>query len=500
MYGVTRTSTYLSSSFNFIDTLRFGASISATDPVTTLAIFNDLNVDVNLYALVFGESVLNDAVAIVITRTLEDYEGAVSHIDSSAGNVSTAYILLKSIGEFFFIFGASLTVGSLVGCFTALITKFTQIRQFPELEATLFILMSYSTFLLAEVLHLTGIVAVLFCGICQAHYTYNNLSTEAKAITRQFFNLLNFMAENFIFCYVGVSMFTFPKHKFDPAFISGSFFAIILGRALNVYPLAFLLNLGRRTKIPFNLQHMMFWSGLRGAIAFSLAVGNTLTDSRQIILSTTMLIVVVTVIVCGGSTMSLMTFLKIPVGSGEAEGAGAGAVEGAEDRFGQSEASSQYSSVGICDESLSQGDQQSQPQLKSWLAKIWSGLDKNLLKPLLTHSSPCLMETMPPCCLPLARCFTSAEQLSKHPAMNISYDQIGRGDPFGELSPDAGHVSEQQQRPGSLSTAMRFRRSSSTADSGDDQARGPGFSTVLAPPKLESPRHPVKSAFPQSHM
>ena len=45
--------------------------ISATDPVTILAIFSDLNVDVNLYALVFGESVLNDAVAIVITRTLE---------------------------------------------------------------------------------------------------------------------------------------------------------------------------------------------------------------------------------------------------------------------------------------------------------------------------------------------------------------------------------------------------------------------------------------------
>ena len=60
----------------FIDTLRFGALISATDPVTILAIFSDLNVDVNLYALVFGESVLNDAVAIVITRTIELYEEA----------------------------------------------------------------------------------------------------------------------------------------------------------------------------------------------------------------------------------------------------------------------------------------------------------------------------------------------------------------------------------------------------------------------------------------
>ena len=52
----------------FIDNLHFGALISATDPVTILAIFNDLNVDVNLYALVFGESVLNDAVAIVFVE------------------------------------------------------------------------------------------------------------------------------------------------------------------------------------------------------------------------------------------------------------------------------------------------------------------------------------------------------------------------------------------------------------------------------------------------
>ena len=74
MYGVTRIFTHLQSTMKFVDTLRFGALISATDPVTILAIFTDINVDVNLYALVFGESVLNDAVAIVITRTIEIYE------------------------------------------------------------------------------------------------------------------------------------------------------------------------------------------------------------------------------------------------------------------------------------------------------------------------------------------------------------------------------------------------------------------------------------------
>ena len=116
---------------------------------------------------------------------------------------------------------------------------------------------------------------VLFCGIAQAHYTFNNLSQESQQSTKSFFDLLNFMAENFIFSYIGVSMFTFPKHNFDPFYIIGAFLAIFLGRFLNVYPLSFILNFGRKVKITGSMQHTMMFSGLRGAIAFALAIRNT---------------------------------------------------------------------------------------------------------------------------------------------------------------------------------------------------------------------------------
>jgi len=403
MYGVCQLIPHLNN-ITFIDNLHFGALISATDPVTVLAIFNDLHVDVNLHALVFGESVLNDAVAIVFSETLKDYEENVAQCDPDEDCSYSTVNVIMAIVDFFGIFGASFLVGALMGCVTALLTKFTHIRQHPLLESTLFVLMSYSTFLLAEVFELTGIVSVLFCGITQAHYTYNNLSSQSQQTTKQFFDVLNFMAENFIFSYIGVSMFTFPKHRFEPIYIIGAFVAILIGRFLNIYPLSALLNLGRKTKITGNLQHMMMFSGLRGAIAFALAIRNTLSASRQMILSTTLIIVVLTVIVNGGMTFSVLGWLGIPIGVEEDPNE--------KDPILNTPAAQQYRSVDEDGPIIS-----SKPD-KSLFARQWSGLDNKYFKPLLTHSNPTLLDTLPTRCLPIGRFFTSTEQLVKHPMMS----------------------------------------------------------------------------------
>ena len=295
----------------FLDTLYFGSIVSATDPVTTLAIFTDLNVDPLMNSLVLGESLLNDAVAIVLCGAIQDY----SALSLDNPNTFETGAFFKTIGNFFLIFFGSIGLGSLIGVMTSILTKFTRIKDYQMLETSLFFLMSYCSYLIAEVAKMSGIVSVLFCGIFQAHYTFHNLSLESKVRTQQLFEVLHFLLENFIFSYIGVSMFTFSHHKFVFSFILVAFLAIAVARAVNIYPLSFVLNLGRKHKIPINYQHMLWFSGLRGAMAFALAMQNTMTDSRQMFLTTTSLITIITVIFCGGLTAPLLTMLRIPTGN-----------------------------------------------------------------------------------------------------------------------------------------------------------------------------------------
>ncbi|XP_041355258.1 sodium/hydrogen exchanger 9-like isoform X8 [Gigantopelta aegis] len=384
LYGLT---SFMSSiTFSLNDCFFFGAVISATDPVTVLAIFHDLHVDVDLYAIIFGESVLNDAVAIVLSGSVEKY----GSLQATTGFSAEAFF--KSLGNFLGIFAGAFAIGSAIGCFTALLTKFTKIRDFPLLETALFFLMSYSSFQAAESAGFTGIVAVLFCGITQAHYTQNNLSAESKTRTKELFQLTGFLSENFVFLYIGVSIFTFQYQKWHAGFIFSALFASVAARAFNVYPLSFLLNLGRTNKIRLKFQHMMMFSGLRGAIAFALSIRNTSTDSRQLMVPATMIIVLSTVIVCGCLTTPMLQWLQISVGVDE-------------DLDLQNVAT------------VRSPPEESQPGPKkpdkAWLVAKWHHFDVLFMKPLLTNSRPSLLDTLPKCCFPLAKIFTTEEQLSQ---------------------------------------------------------------------------------------
>ncbi|XP_032082264.1 sodium/hydrogen exchanger 7 isoform X2 [Thamnophis elegans] len=391
MYGVVKLMKLvgqLSDKFYYTDCLLFGAIISATDPVTVLAIFNELHADVDLYALLFGESVLNDAVAIVLSSSIVAYQptGENAHAFDAAA-------FFKSVGVFLGIFSGSFMMGVVTGIVTALVTKFTKLHCFPLLETALFFLMSWSTFLLAEACGFTGVVSVLFCGITQAHYTYNNLSVESRSRTKQLFEVLHFLAENFIFSYMGLALFTFQKHVFSPVFIIGAFLAVFLGRAAHIYPLSFFLNLGRRHKISWNFQHMMMFSGLRGAMAFALSIRDTATYAHQMMFTTTLLIVFFTVWIVGGGTTPMLSWLNIRVG-----------VDPDQDPPPNNDSFQVLQGDGPDAERRNRTKQES-----AWIFRLWYSFDHKYLKPILTHSGPPLTTTLPGWCGLIARCLTSPQ-------------------------------------------------------------------------------------------
>jgi NhaP-type Na+/H+ or K+/H+ antiporter len=203
---------------------------------------------------------------------------------------------------------------------SSLLFKHTEMHKYPTLETALLLLYAYASYLLAEGLALSGIVAILFCGIVMAHYTFNNLSTESKNLTTKMFEVLSTITETLVFAYLGLALFSFDS-EYDPAFIFFSIVIILLARALHVFPLSLCINFTRPTwrKINFKYQIFMWFAGLRGAIAFVLALDVDVPGSTAIF-TTTLVIVFFTVLVLGGATVPLLEKLKIPTGVEMEEG------------------------------------------------------------------------------------------------------------------------------------------------------------------------------------
>ena len=146
------------------------------------------------------------------------------------------------------------------------------------------------------------------------------------------------------------------------------------------------------------------------------------------ILTSTLIIVMVTVVICGGSSVTLLTWLGIPLG-----------VEDDDDKAPLSATASpannhNYDSMAV-GSTVPPGNT---PADKSVAAKAWSGFDTKYMKPLLTHSNPTLMETLPACCARVARILTSSEQLARHPAMTGT-------SPEDPSSPDFIHRQESEE-------------------------------------------------------
>jgi NhaP-type Na+/H+ or K+/H+ antiporter len=154
---------------SFIESLVFGSLISSTDPVTVLSLLPS-NVDKRLYMLIFGESALNDAVAIILYRLFTSIQDPKMRLGFAPIFVS----IVASAG----VFIGSTIVGVLFGLAFAKITKHVKMEDAATYESTMLFIFAYVSYLIADVLGLTGIISVFFTGITMAHYAYDNLEKE----------------------------------------------------------------------------------------------------------------------------------------------------------------------------------------------------------------------------------------------------------------------------------------------------------------------------------
>ncbi|KAF4454617.1 CPA1 family monovalent cation:H+ antiporter [Fusarium albosuccineum] len=302
---------------SFVDAISVGATLSATDPVTILAIFNTYKVDPKLYTIIFGESILNDAIAIVIFETAQKYNKGEA---TSLGFIS----FFEGTGIFLLVFFCSMFIGFLVGVATALLLKFTYLRRFPKIESCLIVLIAYATYFFSHGLHMSGIVSLLFCGITLKHYAYFNMSRRTQLTTKFIFQILAQLSENFIFIYLGLALFTDNALQFQPPLIIVTILAVCAARWVAVFPLSRAINWFIRYRarrrgmevgdeLPYNYQAMLFWAGLRGAVGVALAA--LLTGENSYALRATVLVVVVlTVIIFGGTTARMLEILGIRTG------------------------------------------------------------------------------------------------------------------------------------------------------------------------------------------
>lgn len=136
---------------SFVESFSVGAILSATDPVTILAIFNMYKVEPKLYTVIFGESILNDAIAIVLFETAQRYGPS-----GGAGDSLTALKLFEAIGVFLLVFFGSLLIGVAVGILTALGLKYTHVRREPKIESCLIVLIAYASYFFSTGVHMSG--------------------------------------------------------------------------------------------------------------------------------------------------------------------------------------------------------------------------------------------------------------------------------------------------------------------------------------------------------
>jgi sodium/hydrogen exchanger 8 len=309
----------------------FASLISATDPVATLSTYSKLKVDPLLGIMVFGESTINDAVAIVLFRVFNanaDMQDPVTGEDLYIGPQLVGKILFGIIRGFF----GSLIVGVGLGMLYTLIARLADMRENKKGQILVIFVSCYLTYALAESIGLSGIIAEIFCSLVMGIYMRPHLSAEGCVLTTFFVKQLSTLADSAVFLLVGVSVVQLTTNGWKIGI--WTIFFCLVARFFSTYPIAYAVNGLKQARgvasgierEGWNLltqEHMfMMWhAGLRGGIALALAwelgpwVDAEGAGTRHALQTATFLVIIFFLAFFGGSTSFSLKYLGIPIGT-----------------------------------------------------------------------------------------------------------------------------------------------------------------------------------------
>ncbi len=238
--------------------LLFGAMISATDPVSVLALFKRLNLPGRLGTIVEGESLLNDGTAVVVFRIV---------LGAAAGG-SAGGLALDSLRAFLVVVAGGIVVGVIVGLISSTLTSYFDDHL---LEITLTTIAAYGSYLLAEGLHVSPVIAVLVTGLVIGNYgRVKGMSAPTQLAVNAFWEYAAFVVNSLVFLLIGleIQVTTLAEH-FRP--VAWAVAAMLGGRLAAVYLLVPVANLFGE-QVPLRWQTVLFWGGLRGSLSIALVL------------------------------------------------------------------------------------------------------------------------------------------------------------------------------------------------------------------------------------
>jgi len=272
----------------------FGALVSAADPVAVIALFRRLGVPRRLQVLLEGESLFNDGTAIVMFNLTLSV--------ALAGEFNP----IVSIRDFVAVSGGGVLIGIVFGL---VISQIIERIDDPLVETTLTTVLAFGSYLVAEYFHVSGVLAVVAAGIVNGNAGSGGMSATTQVVVFNFWEYAAFIANSFVFLLIGLTIDMNVMLENWQA-ILWAILAALVARAVDIYGFSIF---GR--EIPAKWRHILFWGGLRGAIALALALGlpetGPLAQVRGSLQAMAFGVVVFTLLVQGVSTDWLVKRIKL---------------------------------------------------------------------------------------------------------------------------------------------------------------------------------------------